>query len=391
MQLEIINKKYKGYHKNCPVCDAIGTKYNLNWVASIAQAPLKLGIAGPNDCRDEFINYNILQCNDCELIMLDSVLPDSAYDAVHSEAVGRTWKYHHVSFAEFIGDQSFKKVLEIGPSNNPMARKVESSKITYIDQCPIETLHNENYIQGCFPQNAPQVYSAGADKFDLVIASHVWEHTEYPQEFFFQAWQLLKDDGVFCFSLPDFERWINNGYWNAITPEHTWYPTIKHLNEIFRRRNVHCEYASYNGHSIFGKVYKNRPYEPRNYFDITDKTDLSALAWCEGFLFDIENIENELDKYDDRATHIFGGSHLAQYPLLMSSKINSKVLRVLDNSESKRWKRLYGTRKICNTFEELTYGAKNAVIIGENPYKREVIEKINKIDPDAIIIGRFYK
>lgn len=112
------------------------------------------------------------------------------------------------------------KILEIGPSCNPIAPKAQGWNAWILDHASREDLREKYRRQGRSNEllnkieEVDFVWSSGPisesiikkkmhGEFDFCIASHVIEHIPNPIEFYQQASILLKNDGALIMAVPD--------------------------------------------------------------------------------------------------------------------------------------------------------------------------------------------
>jgi predicted SAM-dependent methyltransferase len=109
------------------------------------------------------------------------------------------------------------KIIEIGPSLNPIAPKREGRNVTIVDHATREGLV-EKYladpnVDPSMIEEVDLVWHSGAIEdlidsthwgtYDAFIASHVIEHTTDVIAFLRSARKLLRDDGVVILAIPD--------------------------------------------------------------------------------------------------------------------------------------------------------------------------------------------
>jgi len=243
MEINILESKVK---KLCFFCknENVIKKFN------ILDAPLVLGCTKQESDYDKLISFNVFQCSVCELIFTDANLDEVGYSDVHSEAVGKIWEEHHMMFSKFVDSKKNIKTLEIGPSTNPISRK-NTTFVDMFNDVPFVLKENEKYIKSRFPEIELD------EKFNRIVASHVFEHSTQPEQFLEKCIELLYDDGEIFLSIPNFEFWINNKFWNGITAEHQIYPSIKQVNKICNRNNLNLKFEFFKNHSVFLRINTN--------------------------------------------------------------------------------------------------------------------------------------
>ena len=205
---------------------------------AIEGAPAILGCSpNPSIEQDKFLDFQIYVCPFCGLIQTDAILDSESYEIVHSHAVGGVWAEHRDKLLEFISGSlrnrlgRLESALEIGPSVNPILKKLPQkvSYIQYVDlmeKAPFELTPNAYYEKQPFPSAQLK------GEFDLIVASHVLEHSESIYGFMKAIKRHLKLNGVAILSIPNFHDWLTKRYWNAITSEHLNYPFVEHIRDL---------------------------------------------------------------------------------------------------------------------------------------------------------------
>jgi predicted SAM-dependent methyltransferase len=361
MEINILELEVK---KLCFFCknENVIKKFN------IVNAPLVLGCTTQESSYDKLISFNVFQCTACELIFTDANLSEVGYSDVHSEAVGKIWDEHHRMFSKFIDSKKNIKTLEIGPSTNPVSRK-NTIFVDMFNHVPFTLKENEKYIKSRFPEIKLN------EKFNRIVASHVFEHSTDPEKFLQKCTELLDDTGEIFLSLPNFEFWINNKFWNGITAEHQIYPSIKQINKICNRNNLNLKFEFFKNHSVFLRINNIN-----NKNDFKYENTINISQWASSIKNSIKSLEEKISNQCIENAMIVGSSHISQYPILISDKIKNIVTFSLDNSISKHNLRLYGTECICKPFEILTTEKSPTVILFNSPYKNEMKEQIKKIN-----------
>jgi SAM-dependent methyltransferase len=369
MRLEIQNNKIE---QICPFCK---NKINIT-ICSVKDAPLLLGCTEKKYVEDSFMDYDILQCRNCKLVFTNANLNEIAYSIVHSESIGRTWEEHHESFKKFVGKEQSDLILEIGPSNNPISRE-NTVFIDMFNECAFKLKPNEKYYKNRFPDFDT------VDRFDKIIASHVFEHTTNPRLFLQKCKEILSTNGRIFLSIPNFLLWINEKYWNGITPEHQIYPTIYQVKILCDSLNLSLRIEYFKNHSVFLEIRKGID---SNKFR-SEKDGVRIKEWCSSINNSISIIESELIKRDVKSMFLVGASHISQYPLLISDEVKKRTKFVLDNSKSKHEKRLYGTKIMCKPFEILSDYEAPTVVMFNSPYYKEIATQIISINQKSEIIS----
>tara|TARA_Y100000310_G_scaffold298696_1_gene332864 strand:- start:59 stop:1168 length:1110 start_codon:yes stop_codon:yes gene_type:complete len=341
---------------------------------SILDAPLILGCTKQENSNDKFISFNVFQCTACDLIFTDADLDDVGYSDVHSEAVGKIWEEHHVMFSKFIDLKKNIQTLEIGPSKNPISRK-NTTFVDMFDDVPFALQEGEEYVKSRFPNTKLD------KRFNRIVASHVFEHSTDPEQFLKKCIEMLDDDGEIFLSIPNFEFWINNKYWNGITVEHQIYPSIKQISKICNTNGLNLKFELFKNHSVFLRINKNEIES-----DCNDSNNINILEWARSIKDSIKNLEEKITSEGIESALIVGASHISQYPILMSDIIKNITNISLDNSSSKHGMRLYGTTCVCKSFDILKTIEHPTIILFNSPYSEEIINQIESLNSNSKII-----
>ena len=341
---------------------------------NILDAPLVLGCTKQEISNDKLISFNVFQCTRCELIFTDADLDEVGYSDVHSEAVGKIWEEHHMMFSRFIDLKKNIETLEIGPSKNPISRK-NTTFVDMFNDVPFVLQESEKYVKSRFPEIELD------KKFNRIVASHVFEHSTDPEQFLKKCLEMLDGDGEIFLSIPNFEFWINNKYWNGITAEHQIYPSIKQINEICNKNGLNLEFKFFKNHSVFLRINKSEIESGYN-----DRNDINILEWARSIKNSIKNLEEKITSEGIESALIVGASHISQYPILMSDIIKNITEISLDNSSSKHGMRLYGTTCVCKSFDILKTIEYPRVILFNSPYSEEMINQIESLNSNSKII-----
>ena len=362
---------------------------------SIGGAPAVLGVSpNPSVEDDQFVDFNVYVCPHCGLIQTDAEFDPSWYGEVHSHAVGGVWAEHRLELIKFVnaalaGQGSLpSRVLEIGPSVNPVAKGVSlvNSEVYYLDlmsEPPFALGSNEAYVRGAFPSSDVE------GPFDLVVASHVLEHAEVVFEFFGQVRDHLSADGIAVFATPNFRVWIGERYWNAITSEHLNYPYVEQLADLSNRLDLDVAFDYFREHSVFMRLRRGGGHtaEPSPVPDAVRAECKEALdGWVSEVLSSVRRYEEAIDS-DHGPVLMAGASHLSQYLYLLSTTLQPHVEVVLDNAVEKHGERLYGTSLIAHPFELVADFDGPTVIVPQSPYVREMSEQVLRLNPSARVLS----
>ncbi len=360
---------------------------HIEKLGEVHGAPSFLGCTEKPSSEDTFVSFSLCICPDCGLIQTDAEALETTYAEVHSEALGPTWEAHHHAFSQFIEHHTKKNLaaislLELGASVNPIARRLSchKNKKFYIDPIhfpPFDLKENEQYLSGFFPQIKPD------EKVDIIIASHVLEHIPQTFDFFKKSLETLLPNGSIFISVPYFELWIKNHFFNAISAEHVVYPFLNQFQRLGNFFSCSVEVEYFKDHSLFVVFRKKET--------IDEKREVNSLDYLYGkkllldWIFQFNKSVSINLPQKEVALFIVGASHLSQYFLLCNTLLESGVVGVLDNSARKWGKRLYGTKIRAASFEKIREYAAPFIFLPPSPYAEEMKQQILKIAPQAEI------
>jgi hypothetical protein len=376
------------------------------------RVPALLGCAADGVASgDHFVDFNVYACDTCGLIQTDVGFDQSAYEMIHSHAVGGVWEKHRSRLAEFAAPQPtsppadetssrrdaparLRRILEIGPSVHPIARALadEAATVAYIDamaEPPFELRPGETYIAGSFPESIPRLRAtASGGLFDLAIASHVAEHAPSLRAFVGGLFDLLTPAGAAVLSIPDFRAWLEGRYWNAITSEHLNYPFAEQIETLCDELDLAARFERFDGHSLFIELRRGaaRDAPPAPARGSNTETRTLFTSWVRDIQTAIGRIETALLGRRGNVI-VAGASHLAQYLTMMSDTVGSRARCVIDNARSKHGARLYGTNLTVAPFDILGGMTDALVVIPPSPYRDEMERQVKSLNRDAIVLS----
>ena len=153
------------------------------------------------------------------------------------------------------GIERTARILEVGPSHNPVAPKAagwQSFVLDHATQADLKEIYREHGVALDRIEPVDFVWAGGAihdavpatqhGTFDACIASHVLEHLPDPLGFFASLDHLLTVDGMVSLALPD-KRFCFD-YFRPLTLAPAWIEAFERKATRHSRRNV-MEFAAY--------------------------------------------------------------------------------------------------------------------------------------------------
>ena len=317
------------------------------------------------------------------LIQLKKLIPlDVLYGQSHGSGdIGKIWNDHHKSFAAFISKYKPKSVLEIGGGHGRLAKLYEDyEKIpwTIIEPNPSpEPESNAKWINGFFDKNF-----VSDENYDCYVHSHLFEHLYDPCEFMNDLSNIMNNNDMLIFTLPNMQEMLQRNYTNCLNFEHTYFitePYIEYLMAKYGFKIIEKEYFM-DDHSIFYAAMRDTEQQEKplskNLYNKNKEVFLN-------FIDSHKKIISEYNLKINNSTgpiYLFGAHVFAQFLIKMGLDL-TKVVSILDNDKNKQGKRLYGTDMEVESPTVLSKQKNPIVILKAGVYNEEIradiLENIN--------------
>lgn len=358
----------------------------LETLYTLPNFPIYAGCVTTNQNNDNLLDLCVDICTKTGILQLKN-LPsmEDVYLFPHNDAIGSTWEEHNELFLKFIEKFNPKKILEIGGGSGKLATKFiernTHSEWTIIDPNPLFTEQSKLY-------NIKEYFSSDIQldrNFDTVIHSHVLEHQFDPEQFLTDISKLLTYDKMHIFSFPNMFVWLTEKYLNCLNFEHTLFLTEKFTDVLLKKTGFEIleKFFFRRDHSIFYAtrfIGKKSDSDFPNLYNENRQLYLSFVSYYEDF---VKQLNSKLKNYPFKI-FIFGAHMFSQY-LLAFGLEQSKIHGILDNSNLKIGKRLYGT-KLTVFHPNIIKNEKEVVVILKvGSYRNEIIAQLKKINPNVII------
>ena len=318
------------------------------------------------------------------MIQLGKLLPlEVLYMDQHNDGTGKVWKDLYTATANFIfKHRKGDRILEIGGAHDEIASRylaqVPSAEWTIVEPNP-QHIHNEKVrvIKDWFDENFKM-----SEEVDMVVHSHVFEHTYDPAAFLSHIAQFLKPGQRHIFAFPNLLPMLERRYTNALNFEHTAFLTEYFTDYMLERTGFRIIAKEYYGdpHSILYATEKAQsvpePAPLQNMYEEYKRVFLDFVAYHTELVKDLHvAIEDAKEP-----VYIFG-AHIFSIYLIAFGLDTAKIFSVLDNSPLKQGKRLYGTELKVESPRVLHGKGKVNVILKAGMYneeiKKDILENIN--------------
>lgn len=295
--------------------------------------------------KQKIVEYElaIVVCDKCGLIQqFNSPDPEILYSKFRNDNIGELWDRKYSKLSNMILKNCSEKstILEIGGGNLMLANEVikkTNKSITVIEKNPELKNKSEkiNLFQGFLEDFETNL------KFDLVYSSHVFEHIEDIITHLKKIKSLLNENGKMIISFPNFEKWINDSMDNAFTQEHITYAFLKNMKDILASFGFEItEVEEFENHSLF----LNSKLTNANIKKEISNTELfrENLETMKKFWNRFRKVRSYLDETIKNSQIFVFGANSGSQILLKNCLKEAKIICILDNSEMKNEKILYG-------------------------------------------------
>ena len=299
---------------------------------------------------------------------------DFLYGNAHvSGVIGNIWKEHHKCFAEFIYKYKRKNIIEIGGQHGILYDNyinfTDDVKWTMIDPDPSENTNPEiNIIKGFFDED-----TIIPDEVDCIVHSHFFEHLYEPNKFLKKISSVLNEK-MMIFSTPNLREWFENNYSQTLTFEHTYLFNEYYIEKLLNKNNLEIVEMKYflKEHSIFYAVRFN----PN--LSLTQELDLyiDNKKAFENFVNYKKNIVKNINNFTCKKPIFIFGAHVNTQFLVNLGLQTENIICLLDNSEFKQSKRLYGTSLYVKNPNILSGIEKPVVVVDTGKYNEEIIKSL---------------
>lgn len=215
-------------------------------------------------------------CKKCFFIQNKYITNDNSryneFDYSYISSNSKSAKIHWKNYISNLEKNNIKiknsRILEVGSNDGFFLKElikkkcreaigVEASKFMF----KYSKARGLNVINEIFGKIPHKKISKFLNKFDLIIANNVFNHSNCPNKFLSQIKKILNDDGKFVFEQPYWLNTIKDYKFDLIYHEHVSHSTIGSLINLLNKNNLNfydCELVDYHGTSIRVYCSKNK-------------------------------------------------------------------------------------------------------------------------------------
>lgn len=315
----------------------------------------------PDNINCNFINYNVQICNDCRCIQnkyLTNI--DNLYKNSHINPYGSTRKIMTEMFSNLIlSNDNIKYIIEIGGGQGELSDiliKKYKNKYSIIDPSYIGPIENRIIIKE-YVENINFNNIEG----DTLIMSHVFEHFYDPLTIIKMIHNNKNINNVYICH-PNFNKYVLEQTYNILTCEHTFYIENEFLIKLFEYYNFELlNTQTVTNYAILFEFRRNDNEQIKKIFPININTEIYFNDYQNKMLKRIKYLNDIIDN-TDKIIYIWPCS--VHSITLFNFGLNYKKIKaLLDNSESKINKYIYGYNIICLSYNEILHNNEDKYII----------------------------
>ena len=366
----------------------IDNRYNVQFLHSFKDFPVFIGATDAPYSTDLFADMTWDICETTGCIQLRNPLdPEIIYSGYHSEALGSVWHNHHQQFKQFCGKYIGPSIVEIGGSNGRLAYELlneysDIEEYTIIEPNPhCSPTDRLKILDTFFTTEVSENFAPGTN---LVLHSHTLEHTYDPIDFITGINILLENGGIQIFSIPNLQCYLDNKFSNTLNFEHTYFLTETLVEELMQN----CQFRlidkmNFQDHSIFYAYEKDTSISRTEFSNKYLENKSNYQGYIAFYKNEINNLNDLINKHEGDI-FLFGAHIFSQF-LLNFGLEPSNIQKILDNSDVKCGKRLYGTELFITKPEAIVNSKAPAVILKAGQYQSEIKSQLLSLRSDCVI------
>ena len=332
-----------------------------------------------------------MKCEDCSSLQLGELIPlDILYQSNHNMGiVGKTWAQHFEELGSFIIDNTkCDQVLEIGDPSCKAAfacdKKTDFREWVIIEPNPDTSITPPSQVR--YESVWFDDYIEKDKTYDTIVLSHVFEHLYHPQKTLKQIRKLLSTDGRLVISIPDMRYLLEN---KSLPPaglhfEHTYYVDLEVIESMLFEAGFKIEeQKNFNNHSLFISCSKS------SISGVSKRDNNYGVKICQDVVEILDTLSLTAKDINNRVSTIrepvyLYGAHFPAQLLLSLGLEESNIEGILDNSNDKIGKKLYGTNLQVYS-PKILENQQAYVICYMGSYTKEIKDDILKNINDEVI------
>lgn len=366
----------------------------LDTVLTLPAMPVCMSATTTDPDTDKFCDMTFALCKQTGLIQLTDVpYNDDIYSHVHNDAIGPTWIQHNEKLAGLVhthAPDNSAHIVEVGGGSGKLASIIQQNgkydSYTIVDPNQVDTDTDLGGVT--FMREYLTAVSSLDHAPDVIIHSHTLEHVDNPIAFITLIASHLAFGGLHIFSLPNLKVLFDRCYLNALQFEHSFLIREEYVDAILHncgfdivektmfREDHSCMYVTkYTGKRDTVPI----PSFYNQHLGMLTSFKLKNEAFCKRV-----NVQAKAHVENGGRVYVYGGHSFTQF--LISFGLDTQYIScILDNSELKIGKRLYGTTLTIRHPSEIRNSSNAAVILRAAGYQNEIKAQLNELDPSVDI------
>lgn len=339
-------------------CKKLVKHFEKNSIISVAS----YNVENP-DTVYKYIPYNIVYCEQCfayQTLFLGDL--DDIYKINHADGYGKIWDSINKDFSILMKEtlDDIDSIVEIGAGSGKLCDnilKYVDTQYTIIDPFYFGSTQNRTILKRFIEDIDLETVQA-----NTIVMSHVFEHFYEPVD----VLKKINNNRIknICLIFPDLETAIQKGTFNVLNTEHTYYVSNSFIVALFNDFGFKLiKQVSYQEHSVFFIFKRSVKNESKSQL-CNENAQHMITTYYDTIYEKINKIHNIIMSIDNihRTNYIWPCSTHTSF--LFTFGLNHLLFRgVLDNSEAKINKYVYGYNLLCSSFTEITNNDKDNITI----------------------------
>ena len=362
---------------------------------------------------------DIYQCSECSAVQTNDDIDNNFLWKDYTYFSGQTKKIieHFNEFSKYILNNYTipnKNILDIGSNDGTLLKQFKSNGFSVQGIDPADTVVKEarkNGIPtelGLFNEKNCKKFFKNK-KFDIITAFNVFAHSQEMQNMAKTVFDLLKEDGIFCFEVQYLVDIIKKNILGTFFHEHMIHYSYKSAKNFLGQFNLEIiDYQRNNiqhGSIIFIAAKKNSLLNKKNTVKLNEldneeeKLGLLGTEWASTFYKNITNTRKKVTEFIDensiKKNSLAGyGAARSGPTIAIQFEIDNYINILFDDHKSKKNK--YAPFKSLKVIETKFLSFKNypfTVILAYIHYKQIIKNHLNYLRDGGsfIILWPFFK
>ena len=187
------------------------------------------------------------------------------------------------------------------------------------------------------------------------------------------------------FSIPDLYKYLDNKYVNSINFEHTYFLTEKVADSLLGMLGYKVMKKKYfEDHSIFYYVqYIGKSHTFFNSIEFYQEYKKMYLDMIDFYRKEVVTLNEKMESFNGKV-YLFGGHIFSQFLIYIGLR-EDKIEAIIDNSNEKNGKRLYGTGLYVFNPSIIEDESQVLVIVKAGRYSNEIEGQLRDINNNIVI------